>query len=83
MAASLLITATRVDTITMAVLLPIWTGKAETTRRVRQRMGTVKKWAVAQGYRTDNPAGQGITSLAGELLDDLALRHRRPTAVAR
>jgi len=51
----------RIDEITtsdvMAVLLPIWTTKAETARRVRQRIGTVMKWAVAKGHRPDNPAG--------------------------
>ena len=51
----------RVDQITtadvMAVLLPIWSAKAETARRVRQRISAVMKWAVAKGYRPDNPAG--------------------------
>ena len=55
-----------VDTITtadvMAVLLPIWTEKAETARRVRQRISAIMKWAVAQGYRGDNPAGEAIAS---------------------
>ena len=40
----------------LAVLTPIWTGKAETARRVRQRIGAVMKWAIAQGWRQDNPA---------------------------
>lgn len=40
----------------LAVLTPIWTEKAETARRVRQRIGTVMKWAIAQGWRQDNPA---------------------------
>ena len=40
----------------LAVLTPIWTKKAETARRLRQRIGTVMKWAVAQGWRQDNPA---------------------------
>ena len=40
----------------LAVLMPIWTDKAETARRVRQRIGTVMKWTVAQGWRQDNPA---------------------------
>ncbi len=40
----------------LAVLTPIWLEKAETARRVRQRIGTVMKWAVAQGWRQDNPA---------------------------
>lgn len=40
----------------LAVLMPIWTEKPETARRVRQRIGTVMKWAIAQGWRQDNPA---------------------------
>ena len=44
----------------MAVLLPIWNEKRVTARRVRQRIGTVMRWAVAQGYREDNPAGEAI-----------------------
>lgn len=40
----------------LAVLSPIWTEKPETARRVRQRIGTVMKWAIAQGWRKDNPA---------------------------
>ena len=31
-----------------------------TARRVRQRIGAVMPWAVAQGYREDNPAGEVI-----------------------
>ena len=44
----------------MSILLPIWTAKHETARRVRQRIGAVMKWAIAQGHRTDNPAGDAI-----------------------
>ena len=44
----------------MAVLLPIWNEKRETARRVRQRIGTIMKWAVAQGFRSDNPAGDAL-----------------------
>ena len=40
----------------LAVLQPIWLEKPETARRVRQRIGTVMKWAVANGWRQDNPA---------------------------
>ena len=53
-----------VDSITTSdvlnVLLPIWHTRAETARRVRQRIGTVMLWAVAQGLRPDNPAGEAI-----------------------
>ena len=44
----------------MACLLPVWNEKRETARRVRQRIGAVMKWAVANGYRQDNPAGEAI-----------------------
>ena len=53
-----------VDSITTAdvlhVLLPIWHTRAETARRIRQRIGAVMKWAVAQGHRSDNPAGEAL-----------------------
>ncbi len=56
----------RVDQITtadvMAVLIPHWHTKNETMRRVRQRIGAVMKWAVAQGFRDDNPAGDAISA---------------------
>ena len=44
----------------MAVLLPIWNTKRETARRVRQRIGAIMQWAVAEGYRDDNPAGDAL-----------------------
>lgn len=50
----------RISTITSAdvlsVLSPIWNSHPETARRVKQRIGAVMKWAVAKGWRTDNPA---------------------------
>ena len=56
----------RVDRITTAdvmdILEPIWTSKPETARQVRQRIGAVCKWAIAQGYRADNPAGEQIAA---------------------
>jgi len=39
----------------LSVLQPIWIDKNETARRIKQRLGTVMKWAIAQGYRTDDP----------------------------
>ena len=44
----------------MRWLLPIWNTKRETARKVRQRIGTVMKWAIAEGHRKDNPAGDAI-----------------------
>ena len=40
----------------IAVLGPIWHDKPTTAKRVRQRIGAVLTWAVAQGLRPDNPA---------------------------
>lgn len=40
----------------LAVLQPIWLDKAETARRVKQRIGTVMKWCITKGWRKDNPA---------------------------
>ena len=58
--------AMAVDQVTtadiMAALEPIWTRKHVTARKVHQRIGAVMRWAVAQGYRTDNPAGEAITA---------------------
>ncbi len=58
--------AKTVDAVTsadvMAVLLPIWSSKRVTAGRVRQRIGAVMKWAVAQGLRADNPAGDAISA---------------------
>ena len=41
----------------MAIVEPIWNEKRETARRVKQRISVICRWAVAQGYRTDDPAG--------------------------
>ena len=49
----------RVDAIgpgdVLGVVAPIWNAKRETARRVRQRIGAVMRWSVAEGHRTDNP----------------------------
>ena len=49
----------------LAILTPIWHTKPETARRVRQRIGAVMKWAVAMGYRPDNPAGDVLGQALG------------------
>lgn len=56
----------RVDEVTSAdvmdCLSPIWNSRPETAKRVRQRIAAVMKWAIAQGYRQDNPAGDAVTA---------------------
>ena len=53
-----------VDTITrsdvLAVLTPIWSIRPETARRVRQRMKTIFRWAMANELIEANPAGEAI-----------------------
>ena len=46
----------------LEALIPIWNEKPETARKVRQRVSTVMKWAVAQGHRQDDPAGSAISA---------------------
>ena len=55
-----------VDEITtadvMSIVTPIWTERAETAKRVRQRISVIMRWAIAQGYRIDDPASGAITA---------------------
>ena len=44
----------------LQVLSPIWTSRPETARRVRQRMRTIFRWAMAHGFMDTNPAGEAI-----------------------
>ena len=44
----------------LELLMPIWNTKRETARRIRQRIGAVMKFAVASGFRSDNPAGDAL-----------------------
>ena len=80
-----------VDAVTggdvMAVLQPIWTEKRETAKRVRSRIGAVMKWAVAQGHRPDNPAGEALAAAlpnnAGRRVHHKALPHVEVRAALR
>ena len=44
----------------LQVLTPIWTTRPETARRVRQRMRTIFKWAMAHDFMESNPADEAI-----------------------
>ena len=39
----------------MGVLLPNWQDRYATMKKLKQRIGTIMKWAVAKGYRDDDP----------------------------
>ena len=44
----------------LRVLSPIWGERMETARRVRQRIRSILKWAMAHGYVDHNVAGETI-----------------------
>ena len=46
----------------IACLQPQWTEKAETMRRVRQRITTVMRWGMAHDFIDINPAGEKISA---------------------
>ena len=56
--------ARRVSDITsaevMSILLPIWSTKPVTAKKVRGRIGAIMKWSIANGFRDDNPAGDAV-----------------------
>ena len=47
----------------MQAMEEIWTAKPETARRVLQRVSVIFDWAIANGYRTDNPAATARAAL--------------------
>ena len=46
----------------LAVLAPIWANKRPTAMKVRRRVSAVMQWAIVEGHRADNPAGDAITA---------------------
>ena len=58
----------------LAILNPIWHTKPETARRMRQHIGAIMKWPIAQGPRPDNPTGEVLGQVLGRQPD---IRHHR------
>ncbi len=56
----------RIDKITtshvLAVVSPLWHSTPRQAELLKRRIGQVMKWAIAQGYRADNPAGEALTA---------------------
>ena len=51
----------------MGVLLPNWQDRYATMKKLKQRIGTIMKWAVAKGYRDDDPtAALSAAAYSGE-----------------
>ena len=74
------------STDVLEILTPVWHQQAPTARRVRQRLRAVLEWAVAMGYRIDNPCDR-IGPVLGPQQDVTehmqALPHREVAAVIR
>ena len=70
----------------LEILSPIWHLKAQTARRVRQRLRAVLEWAVAMEFRIDNPCDR-IAPVLGPQQDVVehmqALPHRDVAAAIR
>lgn len=62
----------------LAALMPIWFDRHETARRVRHRVSTVMQWAVAQGHREFNPAGETLAAVLPKPGAAARRVHRRP-----
>ena len=46
----------------LGILLPIWAEKRVTAMKVRQYTSAIMKWAVVEGHREDDPAGDTISA---------------------
>ena len=70
----------------LEILSPIWHRKAQTARRVRQRLRAVLEWAVAMEFRIDNPCDRTDPVLGPQqdVTEHMqALPHREVAAVIR
>ena len=48
----------------MAIVSPLWHDKPEMARKVLRRLSAVMTWAIAGGYRADNPAERKVITAA-------------------
>ena len=62
----------------LAVLIPIWAGKRATATKVRQYISAVMKWAVVEGHRDDDPAGDSIAAALPKGVPSLKHRQALP-----
>ena len=76
-----------VDQITtgdvLTVIAPLWIAKRATATKVKNRIGAVMSWAVAQGYRPDDPTAAVTAALprtGGATTHQRALPHAQVAA---
>ena len=46
----------------LAVIVPIWHTKMATARRVKGRISSIMRWAIAQNYIENNPASDAVAA---------------------
>ena len=70
-----------VDSITVediaGVLLPIWSEKTQTAKRLRRKLSTIMQAAVAAGHRADDPAGEVLKPLLPKTNGRAVANHRK------
>ena len=49
----------------LAIITPLWRTKSRTASDIRETLGVLMRWAIAQGYRTTNPALPEVTETLG------------------
>ena len=47
----------------LKILTPIWNEKRATAKKVKQRIGAVMKWSIAEGHRNSNPVVDASAAL--------------------
>ena len=63
----------------LGALVPVWNARPETANRVRVRIGSVLRYALAQGFRSDDPSEAvkaALPSARREKLHHRAVHHR-------
>ena len=48
----------------LAVIVPIWHTKTAPARRVKGRISSIMRWAIAQNYIENNPASDAVAGAA-------------------
>ena len=60
----------------MDILQPLWSGKKDTARKIRQRTSQVFRWAIAHEYRNDDPAGPALLAAMPRLKAKRKRKHQ-------
>ena len=56
-----------ITTADVLACLVAMAGKKDIAVKVRQRIGAVMKWSIAQGFRADDPTGDALTAVSAQI----------------